>query len=125
MRLIASAGKFSLDSEILGYVRHSAEVEKAKLRERELKRKDEYDSLLVQVQAIKDKNLPPEKWTSTQLHTMIQWYRHPEDAAIPSKKADKLTRYFEICGRGDPAEPSLVLAAEIDNSMAIRTCLCP
>ncbi len=95
-------------------------MEKAKLCEQELKRKDEYNSLLVQVQAIKDKNLPPEKWTSTQFHTMIKWYRRPEDAAIPSKKADKLTHYFEICGRGDPTEPSLALAAETDNSMAIN-----
>jgi hypothetical protein len=55
--LIASVRKFNLDSELLECVRHSAEMEKAKLHEWELKINDEYNSLLVQVQGIKDKNL--------------------------------------------------------------------
>lgn len=51
---------------------------------------------------------------------MIKWYRHPEDAPIPSKREDKLPRCYEIYGRGDPAEPQLVLAAEKDSSTAIN-----
>jgi hypothetical protein len=59
------------------------------------------------VQAIRDKNLPPEQWTSGQLQVMLKWYKHKDDAAFPSKKADKLTRYYETCGRGDPTAPTV------------------
>jgi len=50
-------------------------------------------------------NLPPEKWTSAELNTMIQGYKRPSDSAIPPKKCDKLARYREICGRADPQSP--------------------
>jgi len=40
------------------------------------------------VEAIRAKNLPAEKWTATELNTMIQWYKQPDDAAMPTKKAD-------------------------------------
>jgi hypothetical protein len=38
---------------------------------------------------------------------MLKWYKHKDDAAFPSKKANKLTRYYEICGRGDPVAPTV------------------
>jgi hypothetical protein len=38
---------------------------------------------------------------------MILWHKRPTDAAIPSKKKDKLARYQEICGLGDLPEPSI------------------
>jgi hypothetical protein len=49
--------------------------------------------LLQKVEAIRTKNLPPEKWTSAELNTMIQWYKGPNDSAMPPKKCDKLARY--------------------------------
>jgi hypothetical protein len=61
------------------------------------KKKDIYDVLQVKVQAIKDKNLPPKKWTVSELNTMLQWYKSPSNTAMPSKKADKLARYYQIC----------------------------
>jgi len=66
--------------------------------------------LQVKVQAIKDKNLPPEKWTVSELNTMLQWYKSPSNTAMPSKKADKLARYYQICNRSkDPPEPEFLL----------------
>jgi hypothetical protein len=32
-------------------------------------------------------------------------FKCPEDAAMPSKKYEKLARYFEICGQGDLVAP--------------------
>ena len=29
------------------------------------------------------------------------WYKHPEDATMPSKKNDKLARHFMFCGQRD------------------------
>jgi hypothetical protein len=81
--LIASAGKFSLDHEILTYARHTKEVQDAKLREKQIKAKDAYDALQAKVEAVRLKNLPAEKWTSTDLNTMILWYKHPTDSVIP------------------------------------------
>ncbi len=105
--LIASAGKFQLNEDILKYARHTKELQEAKQREKQLKAKDAYDSLLQKVIAIRNKNLPPEKWTSTELNTMIQWYKRPDNSAMPTKKPDKLARFLDICGRGDPDPPQL------------------
>ena len=38
---------------------------------------------------------------------MLKWYKRKDDAAFPSKKADKLTRYYETCGRGGAAAPTV------------------
>jgi hypothetical protein len=105
--LIASAGKFKLNEDILSYARHTKELQEAKQREKQLKAKDAYDSLCIKVEAIRNKNLPPEKWTSAELNTMIQWFKRPDDTAMPPKKKDKLARYRDICGRGDPLPPQL------------------
>jgi len=94
---------------VLSYARHSKELQEAKMHEKEVKAKDAYYALLVKVEAIRMKNLPPEKWTSSDLGTMIQWYKRPTDEAMPSKKADKLARYLQICARGDPPVPQLTL----------------
>jgi hypothetical protein len=105
--LLASAGKFSLGLDVLERQRHIKQMEEEKQRQKQLRAKDLYDVLLVKVQAIRSKNLPAEKWTSSELNTMIQWHKRPDDAAMPSKKADKLARYYDICGRGDPVAPTL------------------
>jgi hypothetical protein len=88
--LLASASKFSLGLDVLQRQRHSKEVGQEKRRQKELRAKDIYDTLLAKVEAIRAKNLPAEKWTATELNTMIQWYKQPDDAAMPTKKADNL-----------------------------------
>jgi hypothetical protein len=65
--LVASSGKFSLDQEVLGYARQVIEHQQEKQHNQEMKKKDEHDVLSAQVQKIREKNLPPEKWTSGQL----------------------------------------------------------
>jgi hypothetical protein len=62
--LVASSGKFSLNQEVLGYARQAIERQQEKQHNQEMKRKDEHDLLSAQVQKIREKNLPPEKWTS-------------------------------------------------------------
>jgi hypothetical protein len=105
--LIAGAGMFKLNEDILGFVRKTREVHDAKAREKLLKAKEIYDSLLKKVEAIRQKNLPPEKWTSGELNTMLQWFKRPSDTAMPNKKSDKLARYRDICGRAEPQPPEL------------------
>jgi hypothetical protein len=105
--LIASAGMIKLNEEILSFARKSKEVQEAKQHEKLLKAKDAYDTLCQKVDAIRTKNSPPEKWTCSELNTMIQWYKRPDDAAMPSQKNDKLARYHEICGCVDPTPPQL------------------
>ncbi len=36
------------------------------------------------------------------------WYKRPDAAATPSKKAEKLARYYDICGCGDPVAPTVM-----------------
>jgi len=105
--LLASVGKFSLGLDVLECQRHSKQMEEEKQHQKQLRVKDLYDVLLVKVQAIRTKNLPAEKWTSSELNMMIQWLKRPDDAAMPSKKADKLARYYDICGCGDPVAPTV------------------
>jgi hypothetical protein len=105
--LIASAGQFSLNEEVLAYVRHTKEQEEARVHQQMARKKDIYDALRVKVQAVREKNLPAEKWTIAELNSMLQWYKHGTDTAMPTKKAEKLARYHQICNRGDPPEPEL------------------
>jgi len=98
---------FKLNEEILGFAKRAKEAQDAKQRDKQQRAKDLYNSLLQKVEAIRTKNLPPEKWTSAELNTMIQWYKRPNDSAMPPKKCDKLARYREICGRADPQPPQL------------------
>jgi hypothetical protein len=106
--LLASSGQFNLGTDVLEHQRHAREIEEEKRRQKAARAKDIYDILKVKVQAIREKNLPPEQWTVAQLNTMIQWHKRPEDAAMPSKKGEKLARYHEIKERGDPPEPQLL-----------------
>jgi hypothetical protein len=46
--------------------------------------------LEAKVKAIREKNLPPEKWSVADLNAMLQWYKNPSNTAVPTKKADKL-----------------------------------
>jgi hypothetical protein len=87
--LIAAVGQFSLDEEVLAFVRHTKEQEEAPVRQQQAKKKDIYVMLKVKVQVIKNKNLPLEKWTVAELNTMLQWYKDPSDTAMPTKKAEK------------------------------------
>jgi hypothetical protein len=105
--LLASAGKFSLGLDVLERQPHSKQMEEEKQHQKQLRAKDLYDVLLVKVQANRSKNLPAEKWTSYELNTMIHWHKRQDDAAMPSKKADKLARYYDSCGRGNPVAPTL------------------
>jgi hypothetical protein len=73
--LLASAGKFSLGMDVLEHQRHSKKIEEEKRHQKELRTKELYDILKVKVQAIRSKNLPAEKWTSSELNTMIQWHK--------------------------------------------------
>jgi hypothetical protein len=41
-------------------------------------------------------------------NTMMQWYEWPEDGAMLTNKVDKLARYHEIKGPGDPPMPTLI-----------------
>ena len=54
--------------------------------------------MLLQVQALKDKNILPEEWTVPL----------PEDTAVPKRKGDMLARYYEIRVRGEPRIPDLL-----------------
>ncbi len=60
------------------------------------------------MQAIRAKNLPADRWTASKLNMMIQWHKRPDDSAMPSKKAEKLARYYEIYGCGEPVAPNIL-----------------
>lgn len=94
--------------DVLELQRGRDDLKQAKLHHREKKRRDEYDALLLQVQALKDKNILPEEWTVPQLHLMLKWYKLPEDAAVPKRKGDMLAQYYEIRVRGEPRIPELL-----------------
>jgi hypothetical protein len=115
--------------DILERQRHSKKIEEEKRHQKELRAKELYDELQVKVQAIRSKNLPAEKWSSAELNTMIQWHKRPDDAAMPSKKAEKLARYYDICGRGNPVAPTVLAATlppapEPDLAITDADCLC-
>ncbi len=68
------------------------------------------------MQKIREKSSVPEKWNSSELTTMIQWYHHKSDSKIPTTVAERLQRYYDICGCFDP--PVLKLVTDDENDLA-------
>ena len=81
---------------------------KQKEYEKHLRKKDEYDVLFAQVQAIRLQNLPYNMWTQAHLRTMIKWFKRDGDEKLPSKKSEQITRYLATCHRGDLPAPMLL-----------------
>jgi hypothetical protein len=75
--------------------------------EKQLQKKNAFDALHSKVQALKDLNLPPEKWNQVQLKIMFRWYKRDGDDKLPTKKVDQLARYYETCNRGDQQASTL------------------
>jgi hypothetical protein len=105
--LLASSGHFCLSNEVCQYVQEKANTEKNYQIRAQLKKKNEYDEPKILVDAIKANNLPPEKWTSKQLNTMLKWYKQDGDPALPKCKPEQLELYHKICDHEDLPPPSL------------------
>lgn len=112
--LHVAAGKFTIGDECLANLQEKLKREQEKKRQNMFKLKDEYDNLLTKVNAVKAANMPPEKWSASQLHVMVKWYKRDDDNALPSKKSDLLTRYLETCNRGDRVAPLLPETPQLD-----------
>ena len=105
--LHVAAGNFTIGEEILENLNQKIRKEQEKKYQSMLKLKAEYDNLLVEVNAVKALNKTPEQWSAAQVRTMVKWYKCGEDNALPSKKADLLTRYYAPCNGGDWVPPPL------------------
>ena len=105
--LLASSCRFCLSNKVCQYVQEKANTEKNNQIRAQLKKKNEYDELKILVDAIKANNLPPEKWTSKQLNTMLKWYKQYGDQALPKCKLKQLELYHKICDHEDLPPPSL------------------
>jgi predicted acetyltransferase len=77
-------GSLPLGTNALQTYRKSLKGNRKKKRQNMFKLKDEYDNLLAKVNAVKAGNMPPEKWSASQLHVMVKWYKHDDDNALPS-----------------------------------------
>ncbi len=91
-----------------GYVRRVED----KIREQEQlgqqKKREAYLKLKEKVQKVRDKGRSLDKWNSSDLAVIIQWFHHKGNAAIPKTIVKRLQRYLEVCGRGDPQVPELL-----------------
>ena len=105
--LLAAAGHYQLNDNVRDYVQQKAAAVKQKEYEKHLRKKDEYDVLFAQVQAIRLQNLPYNMWTQAHLRTMIKWFKRDGDEKLPSKKSEQITRYLATCHRGDLPAPML------------------
>ncbi len=66
-----------------------------------LRKKDEYDVLLAQVQSEQIRNLPYNMWTQAHLKTMIKWYKRDGDEKLPFKMSEQIARYVHTYYQGD------------------------
>jgi hypothetical protein len=67
-----------------------------------------YFKLQEKVQKVIEKGNSPDKWNSSDLAIMIQWFRCKGDAAITKTVTERRQCYLEVCGRGDPQVPELL-----------------
>jgi hypothetical protein len=105
--LLAAAGKFRLAEDVRDYVRERVNEREEREYNRQLQKKDTYDALYAKVHAIRELNLPPERWNQAQLKVMIRWFKQDGDEKLLSKKQDQLARYYATCERGELEVPQL------------------
>ncbi len=72
---------------------HQRVVEQNTVRtERELaaikKRKADQEKMQKKVDAIRQKSLDPTKWSTTELQTMVSWFKRPGDSKMPQRKEE-------------------------------------
>jgi len=108
--LLASAGRFHLGAEVRDHVQQRADAAKEKEYNTQVRKKDEYDTLLAKVEEIKRLNLPYDKWNTAQLKAMVKWYKRDGDEKLPNKKQELIARYLATCGREDLPAPLLPVA---------------
>jgi hypothetical protein len=79
--------------------------------------------LLEKVQKIREKSSSPEKWNSSELSTMIQWYCSKGYAKIPTTVAERRQRYLDtatVAAAGiEIAASDEVAASDDDTSEAL------
>jgi hypothetical protein len=109
----------SIDKTVYGYVKRTEDKIIEKQRSEEKKKRKKYFRLLEKVQKIREKSSLPEKWNSSELTTMIQWYRRKGDSKIPTTVAERRQRYFDVCGCGDPHVPEVVADDDHDLAAAV------
>ncbi len=85
-----------------------------KQRNKERKKHEIYFRICEKVQNMREKSSLPEKWNSSDLATMIRWYRHKGNAKILTTVAEWHQRYIDVSGHGDQPVPGLVATDEDD-----------
>jgi hypothetical protein len=105
--LHVAAGNFMIGQDCLNLIQQKARKEENRKYEQLRKQKEEYDTLLSQVTKVRELNKPPEQWTAPQLKIMVRWYKQDGDMAIPSQKAQLLTRHYATKDHDERPVPPL------------------
>ena len=96
--LLVSSGQYRIDDTVHGYVKRVEDKRKQQEQQAQRKRRGAYFKLKEKVVKVREKCSSPDKWNSGKLATMIQWFHHKGDAAIPKTFAERRQRYLEVCG---------------------------
>jgi len=79
----------------------------------------DYDALLNEVNQVRQADRHPEQWMVAQLKTMVKWYKHDGDDAIPAKKNDLLTKYHATSNRGAQIPPPMHVTSPLPPAVAL------
>ncbi len=106
--LLVASGQYQIDETVHGYVRRVEDKRKEQEQLGQQKKREMCFKLQEKVHKVREKGNSPDKWNSSDLAIMIQWFRRKGDAAIPKTVAERRQRYLEVCGQGDPQVPELL-----------------
>ena len=79
-------GKFQLGPDLIDCMVERKNLQNRKKGEKIQRTRGEYDALLNGVNKVRQADKLPEQWMVAQLKTMVKWYKHDGDNAIPAKK---------------------------------------
>mgnify|MGYP000932824058 CR=1 FL=1 len=72
---------------------------------KELAAQKRYDALLHRVETVRASPKEKEAFNISDLRTLVLWYKHDGDGAIPNKRQELLERYVATCMRQELARP--------------------
>jgi len=96
-----NSGHVCLNGAVHERVREQYNSRQQKILEAQQRKKDDLAKMRSKVDAIREKSSDPTKWNSTELQTMVSWFKRPGDSKLPQRKEQLLQRYLLTCNRSE------------------------
>jgi hypothetical protein len=84
--LLVASGRYRIDETVHGYVQRVEDKRREQEQLGQQKKREAYFKLKEKVEKVREKGHSPDKWNSSDLAVMIQWFCCKGNAAIPNRR---------------------------------------